>query len=735
MKKKLSMVFSLILAFALAFSLVSCGECDEHVDENKDYICDECDAELQKPEPPACEHVDADDNAACDKCGAAYTDGCDAAHKDANDDGLCDFGGEAFEDGCDAAHKDANDDGLCDFGGEAFEDGCDHVDANDDAKCDKCDEPFEDAADTYTVKFMRPNNGSATQYTGGKFKVAKDSKFTDADLEAIAAIVFRGVGIEVWYIDIEMTKPFDFANTAITADMELYGLPSSKAGLNVEYSFDAATGTLTFTGTGDMFKFQTANDVPWYKDRASITSVVIGEGITSLANNMLAGAANVTSVTLPSTIKTIGENAFSGSGITGIFVLNDGVEVIERNAFYNTSKLTAVIVPESLTSIGYSAFEKSGLANVYYTGSRAADHKIEVADSNSTFLAAVACYYMEECPPNPGPYWYYKNNVPTNWCYALKYYVGDATVPTWVDYVFVSEAKAVKNNINFRNNISLNGYQFQKIEPALELNDPVTSDMKFICYRGNIYSSDGNIYSEYADGKLSIKINDTDATTETWDFEDKADVAIFAENSNTPISLSNVTSLEIAQGITYIGKYMFAGMSNVDTIIIPASVTAIHADAFDGCTKLTTIYYGGTNNVMIVNDNGKVIGTLNNCGAVVYTKVLVGEDQPGNWYKIYETEVEGEIVEKYLAWTITEEGVLYVGGDAEMVDFAAASDAPWYIMKDSIVALVVLDGVVSLGENMVNGYEGIETVELPKSVKDVPSSALAGTGYMLNQAQ
>lgn len=44
--------------------------CTEHVDENGDYICDKCEAELEKPEPPVCkEHKDEDGDYMCDSCG------------------------------------------------------------------------------------------------------------------------------------------------------------------------------------------------------------------------------------------------------------------------------------------------------------------------------------------------------------------------------------------------------------------------------------------------------------------------------------------------------------------------------------------------------------------------------------------------------------------------------------------------------------------------------------------
>ena len=43
-------------------------ECTEHVDANNDYICDACEAELEKPE--CTEHIDADADYICDNCEA-----------------------------------------------------------------------------------------------------------------------------------------------------------------------------------------------------------------------------------------------------------------------------------------------------------------------------------------------------------------------------------------------------------------------------------------------------------------------------------------------------------------------------------------------------------------------------------------------------------------------------------------------------------------------------------------
>lgn len=42
-------IICLILALATMFIFVSCGECETHVDENKDGICDDCEASVEVP--------------------------------------------------------------------------------------------------------------------------------------------------------------------------------------------------------------------------------------------------------------------------------------------------------------------------------------------------------------------------------------------------------------------------------------------------------------------------------------------------------------------------------------------------------------------------------------------------------------------------------------------------------------------------------------------------------------
>ncbi|WP_297424165.1 leucine-rich repeat domain-containing protein [Clostridium sp.] len=66
-------------------------------------------------------------------------------------------------------------------------------------------------------------------------------------------------------------------------------------------------------------------------------------------------AHQVTSVTIPSTVISIGNYAFDNTQITSLIIPNS-VKTIGDNCFYNCSKLASVVIPNSVTSIGNSAF-------------------------------------------------------------------------------------------------------------------------------------------------------------------------------------------------------------------------------------------------------------------------------------------------------------------------------------------------------------------------------------------
>ena len=106
-----------------------------------------------------------------------------------------------------------------------------------------------------------------------------------------------------------------------------------------------------------------------------LTKIIVEEGnerydsrnncnaiIETESNTLVAGCA---STVIPDTVEEIGESAFSKcSGLTSVVIPNS-VTSIGNSAFYECEGLTSVEIPNSVTSIGKSAFcNCSGLTSV-----------------------------------------------------------------------------------------------------------------------------------------------------------------------------------------------------------------------------------------------------------------------------------------------------------------------------------------------------------------------------------
>ncbi|MCD7782890.1 MAG: leucine-rich repeat domain-containing protein, partial [Firmicutes bacterium] len=179
---------------------------------------------------------------------------------------------------------------------------------------------------------------------------------------------------------------------------------SGTCGANLTWAL-TSDGTLTISGTGEMYNYNKASYVPWYSYRDNITAVVIEDGVASIgqyafydtayyndesswengvlyvddwlteadidaissdysiksgtigiANYAFEGCTSLTSVTIPDSVKTIGGGAFSGCASLTSITIPDGVTTIGEYAFYGCESLTSITIPDSVTHIGAYAF-------------------------------------------------------------------------------------------------------------------------------------------------------------------------------------------------------------------------------------------------------------------------------------------------------------------------------------------------------------------------------------------
>lgn len=90
---------------------------------------------------------------------------------------------------------------------------------------------------------------------------------------------------------------------------------------------------------------------------STITDLTISEGITTINKNAFSNSKFTGTLTLPSTLVTVGESAFNSCrDLTGNLVIPDSVTTIGNNGFSRVEGVNTIIIPSSVTSIGTYAF-------------------------------------------------------------------------------------------------------------------------------------------------------------------------------------------------------------------------------------------------------------------------------------------------------------------------------------------------------------------------------------------
>ena len=105
---------------------------------------------------------------------------------------------------------------------------------------------------------------------------------------------------------------------------------------------------------------------------SKLTSITIPDSVTSIGYAAFEKCSGLTSVTIGNSVTSIDESAFRGcNGLTSI-TIPDSVTSIGNYAFYGCSGLTSVTIPDSVTSIGSWAFYNcSGLTSIEFKGTKA----------------------------------------------------------------------------------------------------------------------------------------------------------------------------------------------------------------------------------------------------------------------------------------------------------------------------------------------------------------------------
>ena len=127
-------------------------------------------------------------------------------------------------------------------------------------------------------------------------------------------------------------------------------------------SWELRRDTLIVCGHGAI---RNSNSVyPWEKVAHKIKHLVIKEGITEIGKecfNNYSLKSELTHISLPKSLRIIGESAFCYQDKLKELIIPEGVEEIHTRAFYNCAPLSSLTLPSTLHFVGKNSFAKTNI--------------------------------------------------------------------------------------------------------------------------------------------------------------------------------------------------------------------------------------------------------------------------------------------------------------------------------------------------------------------------------------
>ena len=312
-------------------------------------------------------------------------------------------------------------------------------------------------------------------------------------------------------------------------------IASGACGKNLTWILDEE-GTLTISGTGEMYAFSNASNYSWHNYRSAIQKVLIESGATSIGYSAFADCTNLESVTIPEGVVSIGGRAFSGCELPTELVLPSSLTSIGTRAFMNWKGLTELTVPDSVTQIGSEAFY--GCIN----------------------LTEVTLPFVGYKKDTSGV-----AKLPLGYVFGTSQSAGTAVSQKYKDAsdTFVTGTFYLPSGLK---SVTITGGE---IHPGAFEN---CSQLTSITLPQGIKEIGINALHNCS-GITEIKIPATVETIRSGAFQ----------------GCSGLTGIELPETVTGIGNYAFQGCSGLTGVELPETVTSIGQYAFQGCSSATSI--------------------------------------------------------------------------------------------------------------------------------------------------
>ena len=307
-------------------------------------------------------------------------------------------------------------------------------------------------------------------------------------------------------------------------------------GDNLNWEFNDQNGTLTITGSGDMFDYEWTGNEDWQPFRSQIKAVLLPDGLTSVGQCAFIRFPITGNVAIPTGVTRIGDGAFNDCDMSAV-TIPDSVKTIGYGAFCSCDNLTEIKIPAGITEIGEEVFAScTGLNAVTIPGN----------------IQAIGNRAFQSCT-------------------GLKSVTFPDSVTIIGDNAFCGtglERVTIGANVT---NVGFKAFADCSALTAIEVDSANTK-----------YASDGGVLCNKQKTQV---LQCPCGRAEPYEIPVTATAIGQAAFENC----SNLTGLTITGNILDIPDYAFRNCAGLTEIVLPGSLKTIGWTAFYGCTGLTEI--------------------------------------------------------------------------------------------------------------------------------------------------
>ncbi|CDB27119.1 ig-like domain-containing surface protein [Firmicutes bacterium CAG:552] len=483
-----------------------------------------------------------------------------------------------------------------------------------------------------------------------------------------------------------------------------------------------------------------------YAGCTGLDTITFGKGLKDISNEAFSGCTalktinwghyvetigakaftgtQIIKIAFPESIKSIGESAFINNNILKTLVFNEGLETIGAGAFANNINLKDIEFPSKLVSVGDSAFYNCA----------------EIREVNLKYIETIGQSVFASC-----------RRLKTVRVLDGAESVGVtmfAACPDLNNIEFASTVKDIGNgafmnctalkSVTFPDSLVRLGLKAFSGCSALEtinISDTV-KDIGFNCFEKTAWEDavdNGYIYFDnylygYKGTLTKTVIDDIKPGT----------TGIGA----SAFASSKIVSIVIPEGVTSISENAFNGCQSLTSVTLPSTLDYIGSASFAGCVALPSITV--PEGVETVMDSA-----FSNCTALAEVNLPASLKKIGNYVFEKCTALRNITLPSALTTigigafkvsAITEivipEGVTKLeaevfSGCASLVSVTLPSKLESIGINafsecSSIVTLQIPETVVSFGDGAFSKCSKLTTINLPKALKEIPVQMFAG---------